>query len=227
MNRFIIYIFFTVICSLVFVSSCKKEEPAPLFHFEYFGLTEGRFIVYDVVEIRHDDQAVTLHDTMRYQLKTLWGQTYIDNEGRDGREFLRYTRAISSDTWMLSDIWYGLIDGNRGELVEENQRRVKLVFAPTSQKEWDANSFNLDEPLECFYDNIHNEYFDGTNFFDSTITIEQGDESNGIDTIRKFEVYAKNIGLVHLFSKDNDYQFTPVPQNGKELYYTFVSSGIE
>ena len=65
------------------------------------------------------------------------------------------------------------------------------------------------------------------NFFDSTITIEQGDESNGIDTIRKFEVYAKNIGLVHLFSKDNDYQFTPVPQNGKELYYTFVSSGIE
>ena len=227
MNRFITYILVTVIFSLVIVSSCKKQESIPSFHFEYFGLTEGRFIIYDVVEIRHDDQAAILHDTMRYQLKTIWGQTYIDNEGREGREFLRYTRAVSIDPWVLSDTWYGLIDGIRGELVEENQRRVKLVFAPTSQKEWDANSYNLDEPLECFYDNIHNEYTDGTTVFDSTITVEQADEANGIDTIRKFEVYAKHIGLVHLFSKENDYQFTPVPQNGKELYYNFVSSGFE
>ena len=206
--------------------SCKKTT-APSFHYEYFGYEQGRYVIYDVLDITHSTEAIIEHDTLRYQLKTVWGDPYIDNEDREGREFLRYFRNSPTDSWTLTDVYYGVYDGIRAELVEENQRRVKLVFAPTASKEWDANAYNLDEVLDCYYDEIHQSYIVNGSTFDSTLIVEQADEGNGIDTIRKYEVYAKDVGLIYKHSKENDYQFLPIPQDGKEYYLTYVSHGFE
>jgi hypothetical protein len=67
-NQRVIYALTAV---LVVLSACKQDPP-PKFHFEYFGLEEGRFVIYDVVEVDHDD-AIGIHDTTTYQLKTVWG----------------------------------------------------------------------------------------------------------------------------------------------------------
>lgn len=215
-----------VVSTIVF--SCKKNSK-PDFHFDYFNLEKGNYVIYDVLEIIHDD-ALNQHDTLEYQLKTIWGDPYIDNEGRSATEFIRYKRNSPSEAWQFSDLWTGIIDGVRAELVEENQRVVKLVFAPTLQKNWDANAFNLLPEMECYYRDIHQDTIVGGVLFDSTLVVEQMAEANAIDTIRRFEVYANNVGLIYKYDRDLNFQYNngvPYLNEGRELFYTYASSGKE
>lgn len=225
MNQQVKYFLFSVIL-IGSVFSCKKTSE-PLFHREYFGLQEGRYVIYDVIEINHD-AALLQHDTLIYQLKTYWGDTIIDNEGRIAREYYRFKRNLPSDPWIVVDLWTGIIDGVRAELIEENQRVVKLVFAPTLSKNWDGNAYNMLAEMDCYYRDIHqNSSVNGINF-DSTLIVEQQDFTSLIDTVRMYELYAKNIGLIHKYSRDNSYQFfSPEVILGKEIFMDFVSTGFE
>ena len=221
------FIYIVSLLALVFtINACKKSDPVPSFHEEYFGLEEGRYVIYDVQDIIHDAD-LSQHDTTYYQIKTLWGQPYLDNLGRNAREFNRYRRNTPSDNWVQLDVWTGIIVDRKAELIEENQRVVKLVLAPTAQKIWDANAYNMLGELESYYDDIHKSKTMGGVKFDSTVVVEQAYEKNFIDDIRIYEVYAKGIGMVKKFYKSNNYQGTPEVDKGKELYYTYNSSGIE
>lgn len=221
-----IFYIISLLFLLFLVDACKKQDPVPSFHEEYFGMEEGRYVIYDVVDIIHDAD-LAQHDTAYYQLKTQWGEPYIDNLGRNAREFNRYIRNTVNDPWEHIDLWTGIIIDRRAELIEENQRVIKMVLAPTAAKVWDANAYNIYDELESYYDDIHKEKTIGGTFFDSTVVVEQADEKNFIDDIRIYEIYAKGIGLVKKFYKKNNYQGTPEVDKGKELYYTYNSSGIE
>jgi hypothetical protein len=224
------FLFSTLLAGLLSLTACKKDEVIVDFNYEYFDLTEGRFMIYDVTEIRHDEGAFVKHDTSYYQLKTVIGDTVIDNIGRISREFLRYTRISESDPWILKDVWTSIIDQNRAELVEENQRVVKLVFKPTINKSWNANAFNTFEPLDCYYKNLHDPFQLNSLFFDSTLTVEQDDFFTLVDYRRKFEVYAKGVGLIKKYYKDLGIQnFDTVSgvKNGKELFYNLRSYGVQ
>jgi hypothetical protein len=208
------------------MASCE-QTPAPQFHFEYFGLEEGRYIIYDVLEVEHDE-ALLMHDTTRYQLKTVWGDEYIDNEGRSAREFTRYKRDSVNGVWVFSDLWTGVYDGIRAEMIEENQRIIKLVFAPTLAKEWNANAFNMLGDLPCYYRDIHDEATVNNVSFDSTLVVEIDEFESLIDTVNIYEMYAKNIGLIYSHHVDNHYQFgSTVVVNGIEIYYNYVEHGFE
>lgn len=208
------------------IYACKKNE-APKFHREYFGLQQGRYVIYDVIEINHD-QALAQHDTMFYQLKTCWGDTVIDNEGRIAREYHRYKRNAPSDSWGYLDLWTGIIDGIHAELVEENQRTIKLVFAPTLNKSWNGNTYNQLFDLDCYYEDIHDDATVNNINIDSTLIVEQVDYTTLIDTVRLYEMYAKNIGLIKKFYRNNTYQFSSSEVvNGYELYMDYVTTGFE
>jgi len=206
---------------------CKKE-PTPNFHFEYFGYEEGRYVIYDVIEITHD-QKINQHDTLIYQLKTKWGEPYIDNQNQEGKEFLRFIRSSPSEEWELIHKWHGVINGIRAELIEENQRSVKLVFSPTYSKSWNMNASNLDGEIGCYYRDIHGETTVNGTFLDSTLVVETDWVPNQINDNRAYEVYAKGIGLVYKYYKKNRYFDFGDPEvgEGKELYYTYLSSGVE
>jgi hypothetical protein len=197
----------------------------------------GRFVIYDVVEITHD-KALEKHDTILYQLKTIWGEPYHDNQGRDGFEFIRYRRENNSGNWEFSDKWHGLIDGARAELVVENQRKVKLYFAPSLFKNWDENAQNLLGEENKYYRKVHFDTLINGIPMDSTVIVESELNQSAIDSLRSYEVYAKQIGLVYKHLKDNHHQLLAPNSNGgiqvdpevnlgRELYMTYVSSGVE
>jgi len=216
---------FLILLVVFSVYRCGKEDLPTQKHEAYFDLTPGRYIVYDVVEITHDIS----HDTLIYQLKTVIGDTFIDNNGRLAREFLRYKRFPGQAEWGLTDIWTTLIVDARAELVEENQRIIKLVFPPSLSSDWDAHAFSDLPKMPCYYSAVHKGFNVGLNAFDSALVVQQEDYFTMVDHRRKYEVYAKNIGLIKKHFRDVKivgFDTTNVV-SGKELYYSYISHGIE
>jgi hypothetical protein len=224
-HRFILFI---SIVSIALLNACKKQDAAPDMAYSYFDLTHGRYIIYDAVKISHD-AAQAINDTLYYQMKTVIGDTIIDNEGRVANRYLRFIRNTELDPWVLQDIYTTIIENRRAELVEENQRVIKLVFAPTLSKSWNANAFNMLPTLNCYYRAINKKATIGALSFDSTLVVEQADFSSLIGYERKYEVYAKGVGMVYKYYKDLDIANfdTLNVKKGEELFLTINSYGIE
>jgi hypothetical protein len=216
-------------CCLV-LCACHKTDPELVkMDYEYYDLTPGRYVEYEVTEIIHDVDMAVPHDTFQYDLKTVIGDTFLDNQGRIAREFLRYKKLPGQTTWTLSDIWTTLIVDARAELVEENQRIIKLLFPPRSGKNWNPNSFNNDSEQDWYYASVHQPYQLNGYEFDSTLYVQQDDFFSMVDHRRKFEVYAKGIGLIHKHYRDLKiigFDTTNI-ERGTELYYRYKGHGIE
>eukprot|EP01041_Mallomonas_annulata_P026367 gene26367-47662_t len=138
----------------VFVS-CKKDDEVVNFHHEYFPLVKGTFVEYQVTETYYVN---SVDSSKTYKIKTVVGDTIIDNSGRVARKFYRYIFDVQEQKYVVKDLWTAIIDQERAELVEENQRMIKLVFAPTLSKEWDGNAFNVYEEAFLYYDKLHKPY---------------------------------------------------------------------
>jgi hypothetical protein len=222
--------FFLISCFLVFLYSCKKnnQNSTPQLHKDYFDVTQGRYIEYKVVEINHDKNALVQHDTLRYFLKIQIEDTLLDNIGRICNKYVRYKKTNLTDPWILSDVWTTIIDGNNAEIVEENQRTIKLKFPVNIYTTWDANIFNNLSSLDCFYEEIHKPRTINGLSFDSTVRVNQGSDRNLIRYFKRFETYAKGIGMIEKYYKDlNISNFDTLNiSSGKELYFKPIQFGI-
>jgi hypothetical protein len=232
MRRFLNYIAFIFVVTILF--SCKREDSPIDFQTEYFGLTPNRYVVYDVTRIWHDD-AAGIHDTIYSQLKTYIGDTVIDNEGRIARKFIRSLRNNPQEDWVSADVWTAIIDDYRAELVEENQRKIKLVFVPSEEKTWDVNAFNPLGRLEAtFFDINLARVINGVGI-SASVGVLTSNVVNQVEYRKKYEIYGKNIGLVSRYEKDFTLKIDPStpgpdtlqPLKGYELFYSIKSYGIE
>lgn len=220
---------FNIFYSLLIVLclfSCKKNDDTVDFYHEYFPLQEGTFVEYDVTDVSYLE---SVKQTKTYKLKTVVGDTVIDNSGRIARKFYRYIFDEITQAYKVQDLWTAIIDQERAELVEENQRIIKLAFAPTSSKEWDMNAFNSYDPIYAYYENLHKPFSINGKDFDSTLVVEEDSTYNAIEYKRKYEVYAKGVGLIKKHYQDLDINSfnLSAPENGREFYYVITNYGVE
>ena len=230
MNKKYIYLSILLLAAFLFPVGCKKKTtPLLNLHTNYFGLTPGRYVIYEVQEMSHDINLNPKHDTISYQLKTVIGEEIIDDQGRKVREFKRYKRNNSSNNWVLSDLWTAYINASKAELVEENQRKIKLVFAPTPEKTWNPNAFNSLDSLKYYYSNIHKPLSYDEISFDSTLTVKQDEFHSLIDYKVQTEIYATKIGLISKTFKDliiENFDTLNV-RKGTEIHYKCIEYGFE
>jgi hypothetical protein len=215
------------------IFSCKKENNSEEinFHYDYFPMEIGRYVVYEAMEINHDIQGVVARDTNRFYLKTVIGDTTIDNSGKIAFKLLRYKKEFLLDEWDLSDVWTTRFDSDRLEFVEENNRIVKLIFPTIESKVWNVNAFNTAPRLLANYnvEQLHAGKTLSGFVLDSTIQVEIQDFFSLVDHRRKYEVYAKGVGLVQLSYKDNDIMnFDTLDiRYGREKHYKMIDFGKE
>lgn len=222
--------YFTIKLLLVSsVFSCRQEEINIQWGHEYFGWEEGKYVTYEVTEIFHDINLIPANDTFRYILKTVIGEDIMDNEGRMAKKYFRFSYDINTNELLDQRVWTTLIDGRRGEVVEENQRKIRLVFAPTIDKTWDVNAFNAFPSQRAFYTDLHDARNIDNFFFDSTITVDYDDFLSLVDYRRKFDIYAKDVGLVQRSFKDlriNNFDTLDI-RIGTETHYRVIDYGVE
>ena len=229
--KWIFPVFYFVTLSLGIVACKKDEAPSAQemsLHTDYFPIQEGAFVIYDATEMTHDD-AVGQHDTVHYQLKTLVADQYIDNQGRKANEFHRLKSTDGGTTFFLTDVYTVIVDGQRAELVEENQRIIKLFLPPKLDFDWDINVYNSRGEKRAYYEDIHSpKTINGLNF-DSTVNAVEQKLYSLVDYRYQYEIYAKGVGLVKKYYKDLTIQDfdTLDAQKGNEIYYTVLTHGFE
>ena len=211
--------------------SCGKDSSQPIdFHYNYFPLKEGQFAIYSVHEEKVDPGGGAVNNyEIDYFIKTKIGDTLIDNSGRVVRKFERYVSDSASGPWQIKDIWTAIIADNRAELVEENNRVIKLVFAPTEEKTWNINAFNTLSPIQAHYSNIHQAQTINGLSFPLSLVVQQENTLNLIQHKRKYEVYAKNVGMIAKVYKDaeiTNFDTTQVTKGFTQIMQ-IVDFGIE
>lgn len=216
-----------LIIGMVVFSGCKKKTETDLDpQTSYFGLQEGAYVDYDVTYMFHDS-LLQKHDTIRYQIRTVVAETMTDNSGRTVRKFYRYRRTNANGEWKVKDLWTAVIDGNKAELVEENQRTVKLVFRPVEGKEWDMNAFNNLGKTIAHYSMVGGATQVGTLNFPTSLKVSQDYYKTLIDLRDKYELYAPGVGMIQKVSRDLHYKFgSPAPIKGEEYFYNVVDYGV-
>jgi hypothetical protein len=220
----------TIFLSVLFFGffGCKESEGVD-FGFDYFPMEEGTFAEYEVLEVFHDVNINPQHDTTRYILKTKIGEEVPDNIGRPVRKFFQLKYDIQTGDLIDERIWTLILDGSRGEVVEENQRIIKMVFAVKNEEEWNVNAFNMLPPQEVYYSNVNESQTINNFTFEETAKVNYEDFFSLVDYRKKYEVYAKGIGLVERKFKDFTIQnFDTIDiQKGTEVHYQLINYGKE
>jgi len=122
-----------------------------------------------------------------------------------------------------------VLDGGRGEVVEENQRLIKLIFAVKDGEEWNVNAFNDSPEKTVFYSKVNEPLTINSFSFEETVKVNYDDFFSLVDYRKKYEVYAKGIGLVERSFKDftiQNFDTTDI-RKGTEVYYQLLNYGLE
>ncbi|MFK8105180.1 MAG: hypothetical protein AB8G15_21890 [Saprospiraceae bacterium] len=179
---------------------------------EYFPLTVGKYIVYQLDSITYDITASgTIRDTVQGFLKEEIIDTSFNNLGAVVAVIQRSVKADWADAWEVKDIWQASIVDNQAQKVEENLRFIKLVFPATAGTTWNGNIFipdDLDiaiagERIDFFknwsyeIESVGKAEIIGGKNFEEVATVFQADNENLIELRYSMEKYAKNVGLVY------------------------------
>lgn len=220
-------------------AACSEpvNTPIPNPGYAYFPVDTGRYVVYKVDSIYHDQPDVTIpgiHDTSHYFLKEVIDSEFLDAQNEKSQRILRYKRARQTDDWVLTDVWYAKRNPNNAERVEENRRYVKMGFPINSFSTWNGNALNNLEQWRYEYDSLYISKSYGDLAFAKTVTVFQRDFLTEVNDQYAYEVYAENVGLVFRYYKNlftrPSYLNNRIAKNiisGNEFTWQIVDYGIE
>lgn len=226
-----------VLTALLF-GACNKKDIFPTVKLEnIMQLQVGKYIIYKLDSMNYVNFNRTLAIT-KYQAKDIVDAAITDNLGRPSWRVIRYLRDSASTSeadWKQNITYMITVLSNSVQVVEENQRYIKLVQPLREGFTWRGNayinpesfdaSFSIDD-WDYTYANVYSPFvFDDARTIDSTITVNQreevlGDTSNPAGySVQNFskEVYGNNIGLIYKELFHSEYQ----PGDGSltESYY--------
>jgi hypothetical protein len=233
-------IFLSIIFLLI---ACKKESA--VFKTEkikdYYLLKVGKYINYKL------DSTVYLNLGTKKEVRSYLVQDKIDSIITDnlGRPSYKIKRTIRSntDTTKWKDLMSYLVtfDSTRLELVQDNQRYLKMVEPISNGFNWKGNSYintagipsiQYLEDWRYTYENVRRPFTVNGISYTETVTVNQRNDTSGNAADKKFyfeinyskEVYSKSIGLI--FKEFLHEAWQPPNASSPGGYYESNSYGI-
>lgn len=221
------HIFFIAIFALVL--SCKKSrtvEAPPDLGYDYFPVTLGKYVVYDVDSTIYNPLSGTVLYA-KYRIKEVIDSTFKDNQGRETFRLSRYYKNYNATipynlmSWTYKDAWMLNKTPTTAEEVEENIRYIKLTFPVVKNNKWNGNAQNTIGDWQYKYTEVDKTESIGGFSFEKTLTVIQKHDAPAIYYQHYEEKYAKGIGMI--YKEISDYKYKIV--NGI-LYPGQISEGI-
>jgi hypothetical protein len=177
--------------------ACNNVEPPLDMGYNYFPTDTGRYYIYNVDSI-YIECANNINDTIHYQIKETYPNTFLDASNQQALTVVRYYRMDSSQTWTIfpPDVWWLKKTENHLEKTEENLAFQKMVFPVSAGFTWNGNAYNVLGAQDYLYGAIDISFNNGYDLYDSTITVYQRKDTSLIDHYFITETYARNLGMV-------------------------------
>lgn len=163
---------------------------------KYYPLDSGIVRIYQVDSIAFNDNSGTI-DTFRFMLQE-------EIAGNINGQFLEphvvIKRSIKKE---LTDIWepraslFVLRTPNNLQVVEENNRYVKLVFPLGNTNTWNGNMFNNLGRRSYLLQFKEKTFNNGDTSYSDCAQIQEANIKNAIEEVFVRSVYAANVGLVN------------------------------
>ncbi len=218
----------------------------------YFPIKSGTYAIYQIDSTIYSSFAEDGKAEVSLQLKEVYGDTFIDNEGRTAIEVFRYYRYDKTKDWssITPIVWYAVKDETQAERMEGERRFIKLIFPIAPNRKWEGNKYlntenagkgwtneyrlGLYDGWSYGYASINEPMTLGTLSFDETLTINQHDFDDRIDRLYGQEIYAKDVGLIYkeewILRADDSFLEEPWPDNadkGHVVKIQITEYGVE
>ncbi|MES2778553.1 MAG: hypothetical protein V4651_01530 [Bacteroidota bacterium] len=195
-----------------FVISCsdsKSDEENIDLGYNYFPTQVGATWIYDVDSLIYDDNTgQTTIDTVTYQYKEQITGVYKDVTGETAQLISRYYRYSDTLPWTVLNQSTQMLTALNAQRVQENTRYVKLVFPLAKNKTWNGNLYNALDAAPYKVSYLDEQLIVGNTSYPLTVKVQQKNEENAVKEIIRYEVYARNVGLVYSLSDSLDTQYT-------------------
>lgn len=207
------YLFFAL--GLFALCGCAEqtEELSLDFGYDYFPLEVGKFRIYQVDSVIFDPQLRSVNiDSTATQVRELVTSSFVDNTGNEAFRIERSIRKTPNDPWRITKVLVQSLDESRAFQVEDNLRRIKMVFPLNKGKVWNAHVFfdSTDiiisvagETIDLYKDwswevlEVGESIRLGDLELDEVATIQLSDSENLIELRKAVEQYATGIGLIY------------------------------
>ncbi len=197
--KIIILVFFAT-----FISCTKKKVPATdsLLGLDYYPLTKGKYVVYDVDSTVYTDIP---KDTIyyKYRIKEKIADSFTDNEGQPAIRLERYIKmykplkSYDSLPYTIKEVWMVNATNKSIQVVEGNVRYTKLIFPIQQSSSWNGNAKNTIGEWQYTYDYIDKSETINNNSLTNVLLVKQYFLPTEISYKNYNEKYAKNVGLVY------------------------------
>lgn len=209
------------------LSQCTKDSSGKIeIGYDYFPYKVGTWHLYEVDSIYWDDFTGLMHEFKFYILEVVESEFY-DAENKKAYRLERYYKYSDTSSWQLKDVWFFNIYPSMVQKVEENIRYIKLVFPIREGIRWDGNAMNNLKSEFYSYSHVNKPYIINSLVFDSTVKVLHSNQSNLIEDNIRYEIYAKNIGMIYKFHRtvQKDY-ITGSVKKGKQVILRIKLHGM-
>lgn len=202
MKHFLKYLLVSITIAVVSCDSSDENRPS-ISGKDYFPLQKGLFQIYDVEEIVY---TLGVPETLRYELKTVMTDSFPNAAGGYTYVIQRSKRNEGVEDFSPLNTWSARIDGREAVMQEENISFVKIKLPVVKNNEWDGNLYNTRGVDDYLMEEVKTSYTLNGETFDDCIVINQNDNQDFVVFMdQRWEVYAKNIGLVQKKSTQLNY----------------------
>jgi hypothetical protein len=189
---------------LLIAGGCSSnDEPTIDVGKSYIPLRVGDFQIYDITQTNYSP--LEDPEELHYQLKTQVIDSFEHHAGGYAYVIHRSHRDSESDPWVYKESWSVRVTDLEAIVNESNISFVKIAFPITVGKTWNGNAYNSSEADEYEFTFVNLPYELGDTRFENTVVVDQENRVDLLFNDRRFEVYAKDVGLIYREVTDLEY----------------------
>jgi len=215
-------LFFLLLIGLIsIISSCKKEEQiTEEFGYHYLLLDSGIVNIYRFDSIAFDDNKESI-DTFNYYLKEVYSGYLINQNNEKIQIIERLVSKNDTNNWIQRESAFSELKQKTYERIDQNQRRIKLVFPLKQNAIWNGNAYNDLGKINYLLSPVFDKKVYSGIIFTDVIEVQEANQVNFIETLKEKSAYSKNIGLVYYESTKLSTQSNKT--SGYSLKITLIS----
>lgn len=181
------------VASIAFTACDDATEPAD--PYEYYPLTIGHYVVYDVnQEVYSTGQTAPV--VTKWQERDEIDRIASDSAGIVTYIIARSTRNTSADYWQKVKEY--AVHKYPDKLLTniDNQPFLSLTFPIDSRATWNGNSYNSLDEQDCYYEPGVKTVKIGEQSFDNVLTVVERKDTSIINKYVTIKQYGSGIGLI-------------------------------